>query len=90
MSKNAMILIGGLIIIISAIIKYFIPVKDMGWSINQSAQLCNSGLGVLAVAFSSDAASACSEISLINNLLTAAIVVGGLVLLFGFTKRNDT
>lgn len=80
-------MLGGVITVLAAIIKYLVPINDAGWSINQASQLCGSGLGVLASAWSSDAASACSEISRINNILTVVMIVGGLIIVYGFSKK---
>ncbi|MDF0591670.1 hypothetical protein [Candidatus Methanocrinis natronophilus] len=71
----------------SAVIKYFIPINDAGWSVNQASQICGSGLGALAVAWSSDAASVCRDVSMANNALTILIIVGGLIIVYGFIQK---
>lgn len=79
--------IGGVIIILAAVIKYFVPINDAGWSISQASQVCGSGLGVLAVAWSSDTASACRQVSMANNVLMILMIVGGLIIVYGLIQK---
>jgi len=83
---------------ISIVVAFFFPqlkILAFGLSLSQAAGLCDSGLGAIGGALSSDIASACGNITIMSYLFTFVLLFSVLLflismfLIFAGKEEND-